>query len=295
LYQRLLLPLDVAQLRHRGHAVDRVLLLDSYVPLIGWRQQIRYAALVHDVLPLTHPQFWPASKRTLKRTAFRSLRRARPKIFTSTEHNAAEIRRLLGMSATVVRFGCGQLADHAADAALEDPLPTREPYVVAVGTLEPRKNLVTLIDSFERVASQLPGLRLRLIGSGTAEFERLLRERISQSASRDRIEIHSHLGPGETLDLISRATALVFPSLAEGFGLPIVEALALGTPVVASDLPEIRSWAADAVAYAPTTIPAGWVEPIVAATNLSEQYRRQGQNWVRAYRWRDCAEALLDW
>ena len=149
LYQRLLLPLEISRLGGALDRVDRVLLLDAYVPLIRPQRDVRYAALVHDVLPLTHPHFWPPAKRLVKRLAFASLRRSGATLFTSSEHNAREIERLLGAEARVVRFGCGQLSDAEADEARVAPLPAREPYLVYVGAVEPRKDVLSLLDAFD--------------------------------------------------------------------------------------------------------------------------------------------------
>ena len=93
--------------------------------------------------------------------------------------------------------------------------------------------------------------------------------------------------------MISQATALVFPSVAEGFGLPILEALALGTPVVARHIPEIASWAHDSIAYA-SDREDSWTESIEAAIDSSDSTRRAGQEFVRRYRWGTCAQQLLD-
>ncbi len=117
LYQRVLLPLDAQRMRRHGELVDRVLLLDSYAPVMRPSPEIRYAAYVHDALPLSHPEYWPLSKRLVKRAAFSSLRRG-VTLFTSSEFNVREIERLLGVEARTVEFGCGQLTDVEADAAL---------------------------------------------------------------------------------------------------------------------------------------------------------------------------------
>jgi glycosyltransferase involved in cell wall biosynthesis len=292
-YQRLLLPLDLAYLELRGHTFERVLLLDSYVPLVRWPGRHAYAVFVHDTLPLTHPYFWSRSQQRLKRAAFDSLRRARPVLFTSTDHNARQIFRLLGVEARVVRFGCGQLSDLEADVASRDPLPTRDAYFVAVGSFEPRKNLPLLISAFELVANRLPDFRLVLVGGGSAEYRNVLERRIANSPAADRIDVHTNLSAGDVLSRIARATAAAFPSLAEGFGLPIIEAMALGTPVVASDLAEIRSWAGDAVRYASPSNAADWVDPLLESVQVSDYLRRSAQQVVREYRWRTCAEALL--
>jgi glycosyltransferase involved in cell wall biosynthesis len=297
LYQRLLLPLDVAGLKRRGVSIERIVLLDAYIPLPIVRQRSRaeYAVLVHDALPLTHPHFWPPAKRLVKRAAFLSLRRARPVLFTSTEHNAKEIERLLEIEARVVAFGCGQLSDLEAEAARHDPLANRQQYFVAVGAFEPRKNLLTLIESFEQLRRLETTFSLHLVGGGSPAYEALLRDRIARSTAADRIFMHRDLARAETIKLMRHATALVLPSLAEGFGLPIIEALALGTPVVASDLLEIRSWAGDAINYASPHGPSDWVEPLLAAASATAEQRRAGQEFASAFRWKACASALLDW
>ena len=97
-----------------------------------------------------------------------------------------------------------------------------------------------------------------------------------------------------TLHTMRTATALLFPSTAEGFGLPIVEALALGTPVVASDLPGIRSWADDAILYAPSTRPLDWLEPIATTVTSDPVHRRSGQEFAKRFRWAPGAHGISD-
>jgi glycosyltransferase involved in cell wall biosynthesis len=293
LYQRLLLPFDAARIGTHDDAVDRVLLLDAYVPLVRPQQRIRYASLVHDVLPLSHPQYWSRAARVVKRIALASLRDERVTLFTSTAFNAREIQRLLGREASVVRFGCGQLTDAEADRALETPLPVSASYLLYVGALEPRKGLMTLFDAFARVSGASDtDLSLVLVGVGSRRHEAALRARVEGSIDGDRIRFVGSPSREETLGLIAHARALVVPTRAEGFCLPVLEAMALGTPVVVSDLPSIRSWADDAVLYAPPRRADGWVEPIRAAIESSVERRRSGQAQARDYRWRECAMEL---
>lgn len=292
-YQRLLLSLYASRLDSVG-AVNRVLTLDSYAPLLRVPGGLHYAAVVHDTLPLTHPQFWPRAKRLTKRSAFSALRRASATIFTSTEYNAQEIKRLLGMTPSVARFGCGQLTDAEADAARIAPLPEPKPYLLYLGALEPRKDVLSLIEIFDLVASSLGGdLSLTIVGTGHPAHLRAIRARVATSPYRTRIALIEGASRGVTLDLLRHAAALVFPTLAEGFGLPIVEALAVGTPVVASDIESIRSWAGDAVLYAPPSRPGKWLEPVAAALVSDTSRRRSGQELASVYRWHRCATDLL--
>jgi glycosyltransferase involved in cell wall biosynthesis len=293
-YQRLLLPYDASMIKRADDRVDRVLLLDAYVPLTRARRGIRYGALVHDTLPLSHPQFWPAAKRLVKRSAYWSLRRSSATLFTSTEFNSRELRRLTGRESHVVRFGCGQLTDQEADGALERPLAERKPYLVYVGALEPRKGLLTLLDAFERlVAAGGEGLRLVIAGGGHRDYVAVVRAQMARFPAH-RIALVENPARAAVVRLVREAAALVLPSSAEGFGLPVLEALALGTPVVASDLEAIRDWAGNSIRYAPHDRPGDWVEPLMAALATDDDERRHGQVFARDFRWSTCARQLTN-
>jgi glycosyltransferase involved in cell wall biosynthesis len=231
----------------------------------------------------------------VKRAAFSSLRRSKATIFTSTEHNARAIRSLMQREAHVVRFGCGQLTDAEADDALKRPLPARGSHLVYVGAFEPRKNVIGLIDVFERAVPDIDReLSLILIGQGDRDYVRALTERVARSPLRDSIHLARSADRSTTLHTMRTAAALLFPSVAEGFGMPIVEALALGTPVVASDLPELWSWAGDAILYAPPARPLDWLEPIAMALSSDSVRRRSGQEVAKRFRWAQGARAMSD-
>jgi glycosyltransferase involved in cell wall biosynthesis len=289
--QRALLPLDVAVQRRHGNAIDRVLLLDAYAPLIRPNRALRYAALVHDVLPLTDPYYWSYSKRLVKRAAFASIRRG-VSLVTSSEFNAREVEAQLGVDARVVTFGCGLLTDAEADTALASELPERRPYVVYVGALEPRKGVLRLIDAFSMLVEDGTDLQLVLAGGGARAYEDAVAERIDRAGLREQVKIVEYPDRRTILELIAHATMLAMPSHAEGFGLPILEALALGTPVAASDIPAIRSWAGEAPAYVRTEDTAGWALALECGSRSTDTDRRKGQMFARAFRWRTCAADL---
>ncbi len=174
-----------------------------------------------------------------------------------------------------------------------ETLPVLRPYLLYVGALEPRKGVISLVDAFERMASAGSELQLILAGDGASSYRRALSDRIAQGSIRERIEIVSGADRSRIIDLIAHASALVMPTHAEGFALPVLEALALGTPVVASDIPSIRSWADDAVHYAPVGETEVWAEKMSAAVGMDNTERRRRQAFTRRFRWSRCAAELM--
>ncbi len=129
----------------------------------------------------------------------------------------------------------------------------RGPFLLHVGSCARRKRIDVLLDAFERVRRQQPGVRLVKVGG---EWPAELRPQVERLGV-----VHvKGLDRRSLAMLYRRAVAMVFPSEAEGFGLPVVEALACGAPVVASDIPVLREVGGDAVLYRPVGDTAAWAE-----------------------------------
>jgi glycosyltransferase involved in cell wall biosynthesis len=145
---------------------------------------------------------------------------------------------------TVVHHGHGRHFQPAASAAIEmvrQRYTLAGPYLLFVGTLQPRKNLERLLAAFDRVAASEPSLTLVLVGAIGWQPERLTNA-LGALAARDRVKVLGFVDDADLPPLMSGALALAFPSLYEGFGLPALEAMACGTPVLTSttsSMPEV--------------------------------------------------------
>jgi alpha-1,3-rhamnosyl/mannosyltransferase len=173
----------------------------------------------------------------------------------------------------------------------------RVPYVVSLGTLEPRKNLVSLVQAMRLVEGLLPDLHLVLLGRPGYDHEELLDQladigsgRLSQQATwAGAVSDH------DAAALVQGSAALVFPSLCEGFGLPAIEGMAAGVPVIASDIPVMREICGDAARLVDTTKPRlladaiTWAVTDRAARDLAEAGRARAATFT----WRRCAEGTL--
>ena len=127
---------------------------------------------------------------------------------------------------------------------------TGDEFILYLGTLEPRKNVGTQVEAFEKVKETHPDAKL-VIGGGLGWHYEPILERINHSPFKDDIIRTGYLSESDKIDLYRAANVFVFPSLYEGFGLPVLEAMACGTPVITSDcssLPEVvgdAGWLAD--------------------------------------------------
>jgi len=191
---------------------------------------MRFVVTVHDVTLLVHPEWHDRTKVLYFRHAIRNaLRRADAIIVPSrfTRDRLVELTRTQ-IPVYVVYHGVEGVPQR--DHRLGSPGPRT---ILALGTIEPRKNLVRVLKAFDVVAAEEPDLVLQIVGRrgwGLAEFDATL----AGLRHRDRVAVLGFVEDAQLSALLARATALVYPSLEEGFGLPVLEALAAGLHVVTS-------------------------------------------------------------
>ena len=168
----------------------------------------------------------------------------------------------------------------------ERSMPT-ERQVVYMGSFMPYKN----VDTLARALHELPGYRLHLLSRIPAAD----RERLTALAPAGALVVHDGTSEADYRALLTAATALVTASLDEGFGLPLVEAMAVGTPVVVSDIPIFREIGGEAALYAPATDPVAMASAIRRLEDPAEWARRSAASRAQAARfsWDRSASVLL--
>lgn len=162
-------------------------------------------------------------------------------------------------------------------------LPTE--YLLAVGTLEPRKNLRRLVDAY-RILSASDAATPPLVVAGGAGWGDALDE-----AARSHVHLTGRLELDELRTLVAGAAALVFPSLDEGFGLPPLEALACGVPVVANDLPVTREVLGDQALFCDATDPEALAAAVVQVLSAPAGDVDSRRARAASFTWARCAEA----
>ncbi|HEY6886497.1 MAG TPA: glycosyltransferase family 1 protein [Solirubrobacter sp.] len=244
---------------------------------------------VGDALPWTNPEWMTRAHALHARLVMRgALRRAAAVIVPSQYTRSQLVAAVGGLDAARV---------HVTPWGLEPqftpgPGPAgRGPYLLTVGTLQPRKNLEGALAAFERLDDA--GHRLLVVGaSGWREDE--LRARLDASPARERVELLGRVSDEELVTLYRGAACLLFPSLAEGFGLPLTEAMACGTPVVAADAGSLPEVAGGAAALADPHDPDALAAAVRDVLAHREAWRARGLERAATFTWAACAEATVD-
>ncbi len=289
LWQRLRLPLYIE--RFTG-PLDILHAPDFVLP----PTHARTLLTVHDLTFLVHPDcFEPALQRYLARVVPRSLRRA-SRILVDSQATHDDLMRLLRVPAdrvTVVYPGVDPrfrpLPAHLTEP-VRQKLALPPEFLLFVGTLEPRKNLVRLLEAFATLQSEhalvIAGRKGWLYADIFQAVERL--------NLQQRVHFLDFVTDEDLPALYNLASAFVYPSLYEGFGLPVVEALSCGTAVVAgrrASLPEVAGDAAVLVDPLDTEAIAAGVRQALAQR---EQLRLRGPAQASRFRWHTSARALLE-
>jgi glycosyltransferase involved in cell wall biosynthesis len=227
---------------------------------------LRAVYLIHDLIPITHPQFCRLGEADKHRQRIRNALKSASGIICNSQATVEELMTFaeeehLETPPIVASWISGQIAKRPTAGAK----PSR-PYFIALGTIEGRKNHQLLLDVWSNLiegCSQeaVPGLMI--VGQRGWKAERVF-ELLDEPGRLGRhVRELGSCDDEELTKLLSGATALLMPSFAEGFGLPIIEALQLGTPIIASDLPVFREIAGEIPQYVDPADVGAWTEAIV--------------------------------
>lgn len=242
------------------------------------------ATTVYDLVSLRFPELTTGRTRRMVQAKLGNAVRTCHVLFAISEYGAADLVGRLGLPPERVRVAYpGIDARFRPDGEREE---RRRPYVLAVGTREPRKNLDLLLEAMTLLRRSKPELELVVAGpEGWGSVPAL---------TGDGVVMLGYVG-GERLERLYRgASVLAFPSRFEGFGLPVVEAMASGCPVVASAHESLNEACGDAALRAEADDPEGFAAALAQALELPDEPRRKGLVHARRFSWERCGRAVLD-
>jgi glycosyltransferase involved in cell wall biosynthesis len=237
---------------------------------------------IHDLLPLHHPEWVDPRTQALHVPKYRHAAETCDLMFANSQFTADDVERTLGFPRERV-----VVAHPGIHARFRPEGPRRDfgaAYLFTAATLEPRKNLQTLLAAFARLREARP--ELQLVIAGPAGWG-------GQAVESEGVHVLGYVGDDELPPLYRGGAVFVYPSLFEGFGIPIVEAMACGTPVVASAHASLDEASADVAVRADPASPESFAEGIERALAEREALVQRGLEHAARFTWRACGEAML--
>ena len=283
----------------RRHQVDLIHSTHHHTPAIVGPGVSRVVTF-NDVTFLLLPERYPRLRRSYMEAVTRVAARVADAIITPSAAVRTDVVTKLspGSDVTVVPDAAGPQYGPAAESEVNrvrELYDIQGPYVISVSSLEPGKNRTRLIQAFERVRTKHPNLLLIIVGQPAWDYvgdQDLVRRLGLEQAVR-----FTGYVPDEDLPpLYSGAVLLAYPSLYEGFGLPILEAMACGTPVITSDLGATAEVASDAALLVdPLDIEriAAAIERLLSDEQLRDDLRSKGRARASEFSWERTARETL--
>ena len=294
--ERLTLPLELLATRQRPDVLHS---LDHVAPAWGpWRSVVT----LHDLAFLLYPETHTPESRAYYAAAGESARRA-ARVIAVSRRTASDAVRLLGVdparmrvihNAADPRYGPRPLQELEELAARRGFDPDK-PYVLFVGTLEPRKNVPVLFEALAEVRRHLD-VTLLLVG-GRGWLDGPIQSAHARSGLGDAARFLGWLDQADLAVLYSHARVFALPSLYEGFGLPVLEAMACGAPVVCSDAGPLPEVAGDAAVLLPPQDVRAWADAIrrlLTDEHLATSLRARGERRAREFSWEQSARATRE-
>ncbi len=261
----------------------------SLHPLLMPARRAAQVVTVHDLDFLEHPERTGAEiRRDYPALAARHVARA-DHVIVNSEYTAGEVRRVFGLDPdrlTVCRPG-------APDWTPRSPA-VRPGYVLFLGTLEPRKNVGVLLDAYERLVTKWPGAPELVLGGQATQAATAWLARVQVPPLAGHARFIGYVPPERRRGLYEGAIALAVPSHHEGFGMPALEAMTVGVPVVATRrgaLPEVVGDAGLLVEADDSEALAAALERVLTDQALATRLADAGRARAARFSWRTTAEA----
>ncbi len=273
----------------------------NIIPL-GYRKPS--VVTIHDLAIYHHPEWFPSQMFSTRLLVPQSVKQAR-RIICVSEATKRDVMDVFGIVAEKI-----SVVPEAADTAtlpLHDQyddvraiygLPER--YVLFVGTLEPRKNIHVLLQAWHRLTTSQPevvkGVQLVLAG-GVGYHGKEILTQIQSLSLTDSIKHLGYIHHNHKVALLQQAAVFVFPSLYEGFGIPVLEAMQLGVPVVASNagsIPEVAGSAAHLVDPQHIDGFVAGLQRVLTDRAYADDLRQRGKDQAEEFSWHLTAEATME-
>lgn len=226
---------------------------------------VRLVCFVHDILPSVHPEWFPRGVGARKHRLLQQIARLADVIVVNSEETRRAFMRRFASDASRQPMIVAPLGVDVAPSRRRALPPAPHPYFVVVGTIEPRKNHLLLLRIWHELHTEFGSSAPHLVVIGSRGWKNAdVVDLLDHSpALRGIVEEHAAASDEEVAVMLAGARALLFPAFAEGYGLPLAEALSLGVPAICSDIPAFREVGAGVPVFLDPRDAAAWRRAIL--------------------------------
>lgn len=205
------------------------------------KKHIRRITVIHDLTPITYPQFHSTMSTVMHQRLMPGVMQKATSIIANSQHTLSEINRMYKVDTERIHVVYPKLYKTYTDDQVDEyeTIVGDSNFILSVGTIEPRKDYVTLIKAFDRIAERFPSYKLVIAGQSGWKNQAFFTT-LEGLSCKDRIIVTGYVNRKTLNSLYTHAQLYANASIAEGFGLPILEAMSYGTPMVLSDIPTYR-------------------------------------------------------
>ncbi len=262
-----------------------------------------FVVTVHDIGPLTHPEYFSAAPPWIMQKALRQAIRQAKTFICVSQATATElidyVKKNYGTNVTdrveVILEGVEErFFENPNSKCLESLALPDAPFLMTAGAMSPRKNIGGVIKALGKLKDKIPHHLVAVGGSGWDTDE--ITDPVKESGIQDRIHFLGYVSDEQLFALYHRAAMYLHPSLFEGFGLTVLEAMAAGCPVITSNvfsLPEVAGDAALLVDPVNVSKIAEAIESLATDDRLSESLQSKGKDRAKKFQWSDAARKVV--
>lgn len=272
------------------------------IPLLHGRTKI--VSTVHDVAFRRLEDIYPQQGKKRQEWAISQAIKKANKLIVISEATRDDLHELYGVSEDNMTIARLAVRPEYFQASPKQILTTLDKYGIkpyeyflSVGRVEKKKNIITLVKAFDRFKKETGSHQKLVLGGSLGFGGDEIETAIALSLFKDDIHVLGYVSEEDLVPLLRGANAYVFPSYYEGFGIPALEAMAAGIPLIASDIPALREVAKNAALFASPNSPAEWarhMETITVNQHLRNQLIDEGGARLEDFSWKHTAQKTWD-
>lgn len=278
---------------------DLVIELAHFGPF-GLADSIKQVTYIHDLTPVTHKKFHGIASHNLHRLLLPRILRKSHLILCNSKQTQEDVNEFvpgIEEKVEIIQLGISDYFKPSFDASIIKKLKINNPFLLHVGTLEPRKNIPLLIQAFTELRKAKPASDLQLVLAGKMgwDFQEILEAKIS-SPFEDSIVLTDFVSKQELRTLYTHAECLIMPSYHEGFGLPVLEAMACGCPCLISGEGALKEVGGEAAIYfdiRDVNSLINQVQQLLISKEEQLKWREKALNHAKKYSWKNTALSFM--